>query len=585
MANYHINYLTGSNVTGDGSTENPWATLEYTLDNSGAIAGDVIKVVGSGTTLVDAAASPNTDNLTDDLNTSVDLTSQLAVGDVIRIDPNMSDGPEFNGWMLTEVVAITATTLTTRMEFIFPNQATTNFSIYKIDSPILTSTTENLPGIGPEITVEFGYDATFTSIIGLSYFINNSTGAGGSSGKLFDFNTSGSGTVKTAFMKNLAICRFLKAIEAGFGGFAAVSNLHLLNADSTPSNTGGYTTPDSEDGTGIYLNDCQGLFPMATGYLDYFYYSGVDGYRGRFKAHINQCRDRVLGGTPAGIINGLVGYAVQGEAFGTSQLFQAAYGINISGPVSLIGIDAQVVTTGTFYRTAGIFAGYGEIIMDSFNLVKNGKTREQTPINLITQGYSGKGFPGQAYIKLPTGTTIDDWTWVATGTEPDWQSVSNITLEDDNGIHNSSNCSMFVKQNLIDQETGNSCLELVIPGGRAQYDWTATPILARLATRNGAATLSGIDIRYRNTTTNIKTGNFSLIIGDDPDSAFSTMSFNSTSWATINTTLSTTRNAGRYILQTDQYVPIYIRIGDQSLLSNDDIRTTILIDSITPVYS
>ena len=24
MANYHVNYLTGSDVTGDGSTGNPW---------------------------------------------------------------------------------------------------------------------------------------------------------------------------------------------------------------------------------------------------------------------------------------------------------------------------------------------------------------------------------------------------------------------------------------------------------------------------------------------------------------------------------------------------------------------------------
>lgn len=584
MANYHINYLTGSNVTGDGSTGNPWATLEYTLANSGAIAGDVIKVVGSGTTLVDAAASPNTNNLTTVLNTSVDLTSQLAVNDVIRIDPNMSDGPEFNGWMLTEVVAITATTLTTRMEFIFPNQATTNFSIHKIDSPILTSTTENFVQTDPEITVEFGYDATFTSIIGLSYFINNSIGAGGRIGKLFDFNTSGTGTIGTPFMKNLAVCRFQWAIETGFGGFAPVSNLHLLNTEGGTNSAGGYTTLDSEDGTGIYLNDCEGAFPIDSGGLEYLYKSDGDGYRGRFKAHVNTCRDRELSDTSSGLINGLVGYSVLGEAFGTSQLFHKAHGINISGPVSLIGIDFQDVTTG-YARTAGIFAGYGEIIMDSFNLVKNGKTREQTPINLITQGFELKGFPGPAYIKLPTGSTIDDWTWVATGNDPAWQSVSNITLEDDNGIHNSSNCSMFVKQNLIDQETGNSCLELVLPGGRSYTDWTATPILARLATRNGAATLSGIDIRYRNTTTNTRNGFFSLIIGDGDNEAFFQMNFTSTSWATINATINTARNGARYIQQTDQYVPIYINFGGESPSSNNDTRTTILIDSITPIYT
>ncbi len=50
MANYHVNYLTGSDVTGDGGTVNPWATIQHALTTSSASTGDVIKVVGSTTT-------------------------------------------------------------------------------------------------------------------------------------------------------------------------------------------------------------------------------------------------------------------------------------------------------------------------------------------------------------------------------------------------------------------------------------------------------------------------------------------------------------------------------------------------------
>ena len=31
MANYHVNYLTGSDSTGDGSTGTPWQTISHAL--------------------------------------------------------------------------------------------------------------------------------------------------------------------------------------------------------------------------------------------------------------------------------------------------------------------------------------------------------------------------------------------------------------------------------------------------------------------------------------------------------------------------------------------------------------------------
>jgi len=129
MANYHVNYLTGSDVTGDGSTGSPWASIKHALATPPVVTGDVVKVAGSTFTDIDTAAQPASSNRTNTINTSVDLTSQLAVNDVFRFNPNMSDGPEFNGWMLDQVVAITSTTITTRGYFMFPNQATTNMTI------------------------------------------------------------------------------------------------------------------------------------------------------------------------------------------------------------------------------------------------------------------------------------------------------------------------------------------------------------------------------------------------------------------------------------------------------------------------
>ena len=96
MANYHVNYLTGSDVTGDGSTGNPWASISYALTTSSAATGDVIKVVGSTKTTLDTAASPNANGRTNVLNTSVDLSASLAAGDIVIISPNITDGAEFD---------------------------------------------------------------------------------------------------------------------------------------------------------------------------------------------------------------------------------------------------------------------------------------------------------------------------------------------------------------------------------------------------------------------------------------------------------------------------------------------------------
>ena len=288
MSNFHVNYLTGSDVTGDGTTGLPWATIAHALITGPAIAGDVVKVVGSTTTDVDVAAGPNTNNLTTVLQTSVDLTGQLAANDIIRVSPNMSDGPEFDGWMLTEIVSITATSITTRAEWQLPNQATTNFTITKINDQVFKTTTETIAPTYPDVTVECGYDATFTSIVGLTFFVNNSTGAGGRSGNGPFSITSSTFQLLAPFFKNLAVCKWTYGIQTGFANGAQVQNLHLLNTNANLNGGMSYMCPTTEAILNVYYNDCDGNLPYSVNNAYYEHQTGFDAFKAPLKPFINQ---------------------------------------------------------------------------------------------------------------------------------------------------------------------------------------------------------------------------------------------------------------------------------------------------------
>ena len=575
MANYHVNYLTGSDVTGDGSTGSPWASIKHALATPPVVTGDVVKVAGSTFTDIDTAAQPASSNRTNTINTSVDLTSQLAVNDVFRYNPNMSDGPEFNGWMLDQVVAITSTTITTRGYFMFPNQATTNMTITKINDQIISNTAET--GINENITgvtIEGGYDATFTSVVGLTFF-TNTTSAGSYSGTKFSFNGGSTRDVNTPLFKNFGFARWQRPIEGGFGKYAQVQNLHIITANPVASYQG-FKGPNAEAVTNIYMTDCSGFFPSSAA-DNYGYGGNQDDFKSPIKLFCSENRDRLFDGRSTGVVNGgLLMYSAKQATFGVAQLWSNANNVEIKGDVSIMGIDDAQITSG-YARLNGIMQGTGNIYADSINLVRNGNTNEMPlfPIN-------NNKLPMPGYFKLPTGEELNDYSWSATNA--DYNAPVPVTFEDDNGIWNSFTPGVFIKQNLVDQETGDSCLQIRKTKNVSYGDIAFSPVFMSFNTRSGAQKLTSIQVRYKivpgtKSSTLFTIGSFQY---EDFESIGNQVTLNSTSWATatINVQNSTNTGTGAYVEYfPDMDVNLFAR------LENTIDTVDVLIDSITPVYS
>ena len=585
MANYHVNYLTGSDTTGDGSTGNPWATIAYALATSAATTGDVIKVVGSTKTTLDTAAAPNSNDRTNVLNTSVDLSSSLAAGDVIIVSPNLSDGPEFNGWMHFEVESVTSTTVTTRGWFIFPNAQTgLAMTIEKVNDMIYTNLQESgnwTANAGA--VVECGYDATFTSVIGHTYWVKADQGIGSRSGQKFQPQGGGFGSWDNGMplFRNIAFNRWQFAFNPDFGMSVYANNVHLMNAEAKQGYAAGPLYGPASDGTtDIYIHDCDQSI-LDKNYMIYSGNSAAGAMANGAPIHLyaNQCRDRKIERN-GGVIKHVTGYAVQGTQFGIAILFNQSYNLIIDGDVSLIGLDPYYYTA-DYYRNIVLMSGTGQVIPTSWKIVKNGGDPDWTPFNYIANN-KDNCVAGFSYVKLPAGEYIKD-QWL-TNVSIEANTNAMMTFEDAEGIWTSWNGTFFQKQNLVDQETGDSCLEVMLSKGLGYAAERNSGWLAAFPAQNAGLKLTGIQIRKRNIT-----GNFSTILylkttisgnyaGESEVASFSSGS--STAWNTSNLTLS--GNLPRYIngqLGPSALVPFYLKSNTSSA------PTRFLIDSITPVYS
>jgi hypothetical protein len=577
MSNFHVNYLTGSNTTGDGTPGNPWATLKYALENGPAIAGDVVKIAGSTTTDVDTAASPSTNLLTTIINTSVDLTGVLAVNDVIRISPNMVDGPEYDGWMLTEIVSINATSITTRAEWVFPDQATTNFTITKINDQIF-KTTSNSEAIAPntyvDVIVEGGYDETFTNVVGLTSIVKSDVAAGARSGSFYTFSSGTTGAVSTPLFKNFMFARWQFGINAAFANMAQADNLHLLNAAGTAGSNGPFVGPNSLLEFKIYLNDCDGAFPHSPANSYYWHQPVSLDYQAKRMAYISQNRDRSFV-VSSGVVDGLVAYVTGTGSFGTVQVWTRAAALAINGDITLVALDQNALTNST-NKSSGITAGSAYINMNSLNFVRNGQTGDNyTFTPFVTWNDANPN--SNCYLKLPTGKVVDDYLWCAPGS-PELLSPSILTIEDDNGIWNSFTGNVLTKQNLVDQETGNSCLQVEYLAGNGYASFSATPTLAAFKSKVGSTKLTGVEIRCKQVN---PLGSLNIylqtIIGDGLGSLGLGVLPNNSDWNTI--TFSGDNDGFRYISNNNTLIPLAITTA---VYLN---KTVVLIDSITAIYS
>lgn len=586
MANYHVNYLTGSDVTGDGSTSTPWASVNHALVTSSATTGDVIKVVGSTTTDLDTTATFATNDRTQNLTTTTDLTGSLSVGDIIIISPNLSDGAEFNGWMHTEVQAITATTLTTRGYHVYPNQTSLSVTITKVNDPVLSNTQESIANTenyaGAEII--FGYDATFTSVIGLTYFVNNVVSVGGRSGTKFNLSgaqSTGGWDQYMPLFKNAAFCRFENAIQVNTFHVAYVNNIHLLNAQGAGFGgaNAGFRGPVADGSTDVYFNDCDGSF-LSVNYTTYaFNNSASTQLQGApVNLWLNQNRDRQLENN-TGLIQNVIGYAVKGRQFGFAALFNVSQNMYITGDVVLMGLD-DVAYQADYYKCPTITQGSCNLYLNSFKLVKNGLAAVNMAFNLVMMNLENIT-QGNSYIKLPTGVSLDDYQMV--GYDAGSVGNSSQTYEDVDGLWTGTGGCVFFKQNLVDQETGASCLELLQTGGQTYAGSKNSPYICSFPTSSGAQRLTGISFRYKQLPgSGTKSGYLVRTpIGQNFENmSVGSINLNSTNWATSTVTFGGPGSRLVNSLPTGVYVSFMLGVNGQA-----DDGHHVLIDSITPNYS
>ena len=169
MATIHTNYLTGNDTTGNGSTATPYKTISKALNV--AANNDLVKVAGGELQQVTGLGTVTTTTRGTTIATSQSLTSQFVVGDLIFINTSANDGFPIisNGLVIT---AITATTITLNTNSACHFKAGTytefyKFSAYHYSATVATTTFEVPTTItATTVTVEGGWDATFTTQIG-----------------------------------------------------------------------------------------------------------------------------------------------------------------------------------------------------------------------------------------------------------------------------------------------------------------------------------------------------------------------------------------------------------------------------------
>lgn len=240
MATYHIDYLNGSNVTGNGSAVDPWATITHGITQVTLAAGDLVKVAATGTeTDIDTAATFSGDNTID---TSIDLTAQLAVGDLFIYSPGIATAPELDGWMIAEVLSITADTITTTnlnsFNKVFPASTAGLVTITKITNFVDCGSSGNFEdfiaagatnAVLQDVTFEGGYDATFTAVTGLTNLFRTGLGFNTTVGAVY--NSSGTASpVQLSLFKNFRFSKFINVGAQAGSNFtkANVENCHFF---------------------------------------------------------------------------------------------------------------------------------------------------------------------------------------------------------------------------------------------------------------------------------------------------------------------------------------------------------------------
>lgn len=428
MATFHVDYIGGSN-TNDGSAANPYATIKYAIETNTLGIGDEVKVKGSGTTTVDTAATFNNNNT---LNTSSDLSTTLAPGDIVQIDPPAAN-TALQGWIWVRVTDITQTTIGFREEIILPgNLNNGNWTIKKLDEYVnsTASTFETwASGSIGGYDIIGGYDATFTNIIGKTFF-RKDVGAGSSSGTCFSTNTSTSSINggNTPNFENFGFFHWQNPIRGGFGGSHFGDNLMCYQSTNTAF---GYFGSCTKKGTGPNNIDMisSSSVPWYWSYSSPAIAALGYGTNTNLRSFSSERAPRILDTNLADVTVWGSGQNANGAGFGGTNLLRWTSG-TLYGDLTIIGPDQN---RSGFNKTA-ILLGFeknftqGSINLSSFTKFTGGST---SWFYDFAEVGDSEASACTINIQMPTGYDLTTEPICAGRDLQPWIS-GNITLTDDN---------------------------------------------------------------------------------------------------------------------------------------------------------
>lgn len=137
MAYYCVDYLNGSDATGDGTALAPWATVQYAETQinggSGFIVGDEIRIASS--TLTEVGTGYRAGGTNGNITTSSDLSGDLAAGDLIALSSTLVGQQPW----IYRVISITSSTISVVYDSSYapmgqPSGVSNTLTIYKVDN-------------------------------------------------------------------------------------------------------------------------------------------------------------------------------------------------------------------------------------------------------------------------------------------------------------------------------------------------------------------------------------------------------------------------------------------------------------------
>ena len=577
MATFHVDYLNGSN-TNDGSAANPYATVKYALETNSLGSGDDVKVAGGGETTVDSAATFAANN---QLTTSSDLTTSISVGDIVRIDPpNPSD---YQGWMVSYVTAITATTITFQQEILLPGTYTTgNWTIKTLDY-VVTSTASTFEtwadsSVGAGVDIVFGYNSTFTSVIGRTYF-RKSVGAGSTSGTLFrtKFGSSAINNGNTANFVNLGSLQWNEVLRGEFGGSHLGDNNLVYESNG---NVFGYfgaiakKTATQTDHATHYLINVGGSpanLAYSWSYTNQFsFYNNYKIFSGNRAPQFNQtvANDVTLWNPGQAANDGAFGETNFLRVYSTRNIIKGHLKFNLIDN-SRAGFSKGGVLFGSNSNTSALLAP-----LDGFTILDGGISTGY--FDFISMEVS-KVTKGTMDISLPTGS---DLTTMPIKAHRDTETAiqPNVVVRDDNYVWKA--CSgAYAAQDSVNYSTGNSSKTIFV-GNRSAYATDAC--LAQLFgfTKQAANPVS-YSITYKNTGGSISSNKLKIMLGDDQQNLTGSFTMNSATFTTITVNASTAQGVTNALAAypTGSFVPVVLNFD-----STSGNNKQVWIDSITVNY-